>query len=219
MSHPRIRRRSPLAGAFALAGLAALPLGARAQATTLSDNLSNATYDIEAVTGSTWAASSFGTDASAYTLDSVTLLLEESSAGTATLDIYSDGGLQPGSLVGTLTASTAYSTTTLSDTTFTASGITLAADTTYWAVLQSSAGEFDWSYTADNTGGGAGFQDQWAESDDAGATWFDYDTDPTQMQVVATAVAAPEPSPAVALPLGAALLGAAIFVRRRNARA
>ena len=62
----------------------------------------------EAATGSTWLASSFGTASSSYQLDSVVLLLENPVAGVAEVDIFSDGGSQPGSLIGKLTSPSSY---------------------------------------------------------------------------------------------------------------
>jgi hypothetical protein len=179
------RNMKALAG-FALLGL--LPAGATAD--TLTDNLANASAGTEAAIGADWITASFGTGATAYDLNSVTLLLATPTPGLVELDIYSDGGLQPGSLVGSLTATDAI-TGSLSDITFTTNDITLSANSTYWAVLKAASGEYDWSWTADDSGAGIGFQDQWGESSDAGVTWFTYSGFPTQLSVEATAV--PEP--------------------------
>ena len=154
----------------------------------LSNNLSNASGGTEAATGTTYLAASFGTGTSTYTLDSVTLALAEAVAGTAKVEIFTNGGLEPGTLVGTLTSPSTYSAS-LASTTFTASGIILSASTTYWIVLVASSGTFDWSWTATETGTGTGFQDTWAESADSGSTWFAYDSSPTQFSVSATATA------------------------------
>lgn len=191
----------------------AVPAAAEA-GTILSNNLSEPTGGTEAATGDTWLTASFGTDTSAYDLTSVTLLLQRTSiGGTAELDIYSDGGLEPGSLLGTLTSPGSISTS-LGETTFTASGITLSSDSTYWLVLKATSGEFDWGWAGDNSGSGVGFQHTWGVSDDEGATWFTYDSYPTQMLVSATAV--PEPTSMVLLGLGAlAILGYRLQPRQR----
>ena len=152
----------------------------------LSSNLTNSTDGVETTSGDTYTAASFTTGSSAYTLTAVDLLLAETEAGTATVAIYNDGGLSPGSLVGTLTSPTTYSTTA-ADTAFTSStGVSLAANGTYWVVLIANSGSFDWSFTTDDTGTGTGFADTWAQSFDAGTFWFSYDSSPTQMSVTAT---------------------------------
>src|SRR6185369_1190291 len=84
------------------------------------------------------------------------------------------------------TAPAAYSSTAAA-TIFTTSGISLSANSTYWIVLQAGSGKFDWSWTADTSGDGAGFQRTWGQSLDAGATWATYAIYPTQFQVTATA--------------------------------
>jgi hypothetical protein len=186
-------------------------------ATILSDNLSASPSGAEAATGSTWLTASFGTDASQYVLDSITLLLANPTAGNAEVDVYNDGGLQPGSLIAILAAPALFSTTP-AQTTFTANGTTLSANSTYWAVLKATSGQFDWSWTSDNTGAGAGFQGAWGISTDAGATWFTYDVFPLQFSVSATPVTAATPEPGtLALSVAGGLAGAAaMFLRRKR---
>jgi len=197
-------------------GCSALFLGAFAlYADTLSSNLTATTADVEIASGDTWLTASFETDSSSYILGDVTLLLANSGAGVAEVDLYSDGGFQPGSLIGALSSPSTYSSN-LSATTFTNSGITLAADSTYWIVLKSLAGDLDWAWTDDNTGTGAGFQNTWGETSDAGATWFTYDIYPLQFSVDAASTAAPEPGTAAFLMGGGALLGAFALKRLRT---
>jgi hypothetical protein len=88
-------------------------------------------------------------------------------------------------LVGTLTAPSSYSTS-LASATFTASGIGLAASSTYGIVLSAPTGTFDWSWTSTDAGSGARPQDIWARSTDSGTSWFAFNSSPTQFRVDAT---------------------------------
>ena len=120
--------------------------------------------------------------------------------------------------MGVLTSPTSYSST-LANTTFTASDINLAANSTYWVVLEAQSGEFDWSWIASNTGTGIGFQNTWGNSNDAGATWFIYNIYPTQMRVSIASSSVPEPGPII---LCSACAAASLLLRamfRRHSRA
>jgi hypothetical protein len=209
-----------------IAGLLAVGLmhAATAQAdVVLSDNITGViTGGTEAATDSNWLAASFTTGSSTAQLDGVTLLLANPTAGAVEVDIYDDGGLQPGSLVGTLTSPSSY-LGPLVESTFTASGITLAADSTYWVVVHATGGEFDWAWASDDSFAGSGFTDTWAQSFDSGGSWFTYapittpavtlGTDPLQM--IVTAAAVPEPGSLASLGLGAGLL---LYWRARGRR-
>jgi hypothetical protein len=179
------RRALPLA-------LFAVALGAAATvhaATVLSSNLTATTSDVEAATSTRWLATSFGSSTSAMVLDSATLLLANPLASSATLSLYSDGGLQPGTLLATLASPVSYSAT-LASTTFTSGSALLAANTTYWLVLQTTSSSINWAWTSDNAGTGVGFQHSWGESDDAGVNWFTVDVYPAQLSVTASPIAA-----------------------------
>ncbi len=204
----RMARLAALAATLAAAGAFAV------QAETLTDNLSAATGGTETVSGDTWLAASFGTDASSYTLSDVTLLLDSTDGGTAAVSIYSDGLLSPGSLVGTLASSTSAGST-LTPLTFSTSGLSLAADATYWVVLQATSGSVDWAWTDDNTGSGVGYQGTWGISSDAGTTWFTDDIYPTQFSVDATVAntATPEPDALTMVFAGALLVGTFLKTR------
>jgi len=180
----------PVFVALFLAGTSAV------HADTISSNLLNTSAGTETASGSTWLTASFGTGSSSAALETVTLLLADSIAGAPDVDLYSDGLLAPGALIAQLTSPATFSTA-LSDTSFTANGVTLAADTTYWIVLEASAGAFDWSWTDDNTGTGIGYQGTWGTSLDGGSTWYTHTVFPTQFSVTtsaSTAAATPEPS-------------------------
>ena len=205
--HDHSFRRSAGCVLAVLALWAVRPSSVNAANVVLSDNITGVSNGgTEAATGASWLASSFGTGNATYKLDTVTLLLENSVAGAAVVDIYSNGGLQPGSLVGTLISPTSY-IGPLVETTFTASDITLSANSTYWVVLRAAQGEFDWGWASSDSGAGVGFQDTWSSSSDGGSSWFTYvgpDSYPLQMIVTATVV--PEPGSITLLGAGAGLL-------------
>ena len=150
------------------------------------NNITNATGGSETATGTTWLTAGFKTDSSTYVLSSVTLLLANTTAGAATLQLYSDGGLEPGSPLATLISPSTYSST-LAFTTFAASGITLSANTTYWLVLKATSGAFGWAWTTDSTGTGSGFLYTWGTTPDSGASWWTQDIYPTQFSLTVSA--------------------------------
>ena len=158
---------------------------AEAATTVHTDNVSKTNAGAESASGTRRLTSSFTTGADATFLQSVTLLLANTASGQATVSVYTNGLISPGTLVGTL-ASPASFTSGASETTFKASGIPLAANTTYWVVLQANGGTFTWGFTRDNTGDGTGYTHTWGESDDAGASWQTYNVYPLQMRVTAS---------------------------------
>lgn len=174
------------------------------QADILSNNLSSLTANTEVLSGSTWIAGGFKTDASSYQLSSATLLISNSVPGIATLDIYS-GIVQPSLFLGVLNSPGNYSSG-LAETTF-SGNVTLAPDSTYWLVLKAASGQFEWGWTEDGSGSGVGFTHTWGASDDAGSSWFITDIEPMQFSVTASPSAAvPEPAPAALLAMGVTLL-------------
>ena len=183
---PSRRAGTRLAGlavaALAIAGIAP----ARSPAAELYDNLANVTSGTEAATVDRWLAAAFTTDATTtYRLTSVTLLLANTSPGTAALHLHADGGLEPGPAIAALTAPASYSSTPAAAT-FTAEDASLQPGTTYWVVLGAVSGTFEWAWTADNTGSGAGFDLTWDVSEDAGAAWHTHDVYPVQLKVTVT---------------------------------
>lgn len=178
-------------------------LSSYAAAATLSDNLSSTVAGTEPVSGNTWVAAEFSTDASTYTLSSATLMLQNFTPGTATLYLYRDAAGQPGTTEGNLSSPGTYSTT-ISATTFAGNNLLLLPNSNYWLVLTANTGDFEWAWTESSSGSGAGFEANWSASNDAGATWFTSSTEPEISSVMAspTASAVPEPSVVGLLAIG-----------------
>jgi PEP-CTERM motif len=175
-------------------------------------------------------AQEFKTRTDQLQLDSV--ILSMFGSGTAIVSIYTDGlsggHAVPGSLVygGTLVSSGYYNPTTLTDTTFTASGLTLNSATNYWVVLQATSGSFNWSYGNliaypvpynDPKQYGSWYADPPYSflNDDSFANLTDFSA-PFQMDIYASnPPAVPEPSTYVLLGIA---LGTVGFARRRMNR-
>jgi hypothetical protein len=149
----------------------------------LTTNLERPSAGTEPVTTVRWLAASFRTPAASnLQLDSVTLLLANTSPGTPALEVFSDGSLEPGSLIGALAPPAAVGDSP-ERATFTADGIALDPDATYWVVLRAEHGAFEWAWTADSSGDGAGFDPTWDASEDGGQAWFTQDLYPLQLGV------------------------------------
>ena len=164
-------------------------------AITLTDNLSKTTESTEFVGGDTWIAATFSTDNANYQISSAALLLSTPGSSTAKLDLYSTASGQPGTLLSTLTSPASFPSGPAA-VSFAGSSYILAPNSTYWLVLKATSGEFDWSWTSDNTGTGVGFLAQWAATDDAGGSWFTATSEPMQLRVLADPVNAVIPEPA-----------------------
>jgi hypothetical protein len=189
--------------------VAALFVLPAAWAETLSSNLGANVYFTEPVGGATWIGAGFSTGPTTYTLDAATLLMQEDLPGSVALDLYSDVSGRPGSLLGSLTSPSNFSST-LTSTEFTGTNLTLVANSAYWLVLQSKGGEYEWAYTDNNTGSGPGFAGTWGASDNAGASWLVSDIDPMIMQVDASPADLGEPT-TVPEPAGILLFGGGIL--------
>ena len=161
-----------------------------------------------------WAASRFTTDTHDYILNTVVLLMYRSGPSTAQLDIFSDSNDLPGTSIGTLASPESIPLAT-SEVTFSASGISLSANSTYWVVLRAPTGQLWWSYTDDSTGTGSGFSTINTSSVNAGTKWATpIDYYPNQMQVNATLAAVPEPSQWAMM--GVTALGVTGYALRRR---
>jgi hypothetical protein len=160
-------------------------------------NLSAASGGVEAAAGTRWLAASFVTETTNTMFTGVTLKLSAAAVGVgAQLDVYIDGGLEPGTL-GTVSSIP----TSLSDVTWN-NGLTLQASRTYWLVMKAAAGTVNWSWKTANAGTRAGFTQVRGSADDgAAASWWTSDIYPTQI----TVTAAPCSSPSIGTPPAAAV--------------
>jgi hypothetical protein len=193
-----------------LLSIVTLSLSTTACAETLSSNLDANVFFTELVGGNTWIGAGFATGPSNYTLNSATLLLQQNATGGVLLDLYSDTNGRPGVLLGALGAPGGFSST-LTPTEFSGSNLPLLANNTYWLVLRSNSGEYEWAYTDNNTGSGVGFVGTWSASDDAGATWLASDIDPMMMAVEAVPANATVPEPGAFLLFAAGVLVLTVF--------
>lgn len=174
---------------LALAG----PTQAATQTTVLSDNSAQASTDVLTASAGIWLAADFISDANYDATSTLQAnLLASTGSGTAQLTLYSSdsSGLVPGSAIASFTNFTSASNA------FTLSGVGLAANTHYWLVLSNADGASDWAWSEISGGTGVGYTGVWANSDDAGATWFSNSSEtPLQFALSITAVSAvPEPA-------------------------
>jgi hypothetical protein len=212
-----------------LAAIAAFAISSRlfAGPIVLSNNLTEPTQDIDTLSTTAWHAISFTTDNNAYTLDTVTLLMQLGGASAAAIadvgapaaadipevDLYSDNSGSPGTLIAAL-AAIGTPSFALQNIDFAGGGNALAANSTYWIILRALSGAVSWGFASDDLGTGSGFTDVWAETGDSGATWAVHSVDqPDQAEVTADLVGAPEPS--TLLMTGVGFLALACVVRRR----
>ncbi len=173
-------------------------------------------------------AQSFTTDSSSaqFNLISVSLMFYQSvgTIGNFTVTVYGNDSGKPGSVLGTLSGNASPTATFAGQQeTYTASGVTLNANTTYWV---------SWGFSSPNDDGatyiGTPMQDtsatgQWSlgvtrVSFDFGSSWAGFAATefPAQISIQASAIAVPEPGTYAAI-AGAAALGLAAWRRRRPA--
>src|SRR5437870_5591823 len=83
---------------------------AAVNAGTLYSNLSATNGGSDPVSTTSWLACAFTTDSTTYNSLTATLLMDRPGTGSAELDLYSDAGLQPGTLLQAFTSPGSYST-------------------------------------------------------------------------------------------------------------
>ena len=159
-----------------------------ADATRLVSNLDQSVNNPTTVGSGAGEAQSFatGSHAGGYNLDGVVVKMAGVGAGdTPVVSVYDDNSGVPGTLVHSLTnPSPLPSGSSVADTEFTAAAnATLDADSTYWVVIESSAGDFQVGQTtshAEDSGKAAG----WSVGDTklwrtSSQTWDDSTSDTT----------------------------------------
>lgn len=185
-------------------------------AEVLTDNLGNASGGSFPVSDAQFQAQQFKTGNADFNLSAVTLLmLRSSESGEALVQIWTDTGgdpAEPDLAVHTLTSPASYSSS-LASTLFTTTGFQLAANSSYWVVLSAAGGggEFEWSFTSDASGAGAGFSTEWRESLTSGDIWSGGSDEPYQMKIEGAAI----PEPAAPAALSALAVLSAVWLRRR----
>lgn len=203
---------------FALARRAKLPcvllafaVAPSAQATVLVSNLAEPVRATTSIEQALWAAQSFSTDASAYSLTSIRTILgsgigsftgvAELRAGTTT------GALLTSFTLGSLAGPQGIQTLTP------LSSVMLAPSSIYWLILGATGtGSFGWSYAQGNNQTGPGALGSYEYSSDQGAIWGAANTDdPYLIEVNVTSVSpVPEPATWAMMILGFGLIGAAM---------
>ena len=208
----RTNHRLFVLGLLLLAGL-----GTATAATVIYDNLNIAgtSYVLNYLEtqGYTSAGNQFITDASGYTLSSVTLQLRPISApSTISVKLFSDAGGQPGADLYTIFSGAG--PTLAGNVTYGGLNYDLGANTSYWVVLDSGGATptMDWSYDSNDVQPtGVGTQPHLnAGSIDHGSSWLPFDVQPFAMQVTGDTALVPEPGAILVMILG----GAAFAVRR-----
>jgi hypothetical protein len=189
-----------------------LPHLSPAQGTVYVSNLGNAPIANTTVGSDSWRAASFrtGTNSTGYILNSIQLLMASASESPSGIGVmlYSANGGVPGNNLGNLLGPDPVIAGVY---TYTASSLTLSADTSYYVVLSSATavadGSFRWciadlSSTFSVSGGWRATGGFFSSTDSS--TWTPYRPNPFQFAVEATAV--PEPSVSATMALGLASL-------------
>lgn len=202
--------------------LCALPL----HAATLIGNYPPSSYGGNVgVDPSQQPAVAFTTPGLSYDIDSVTLKLDGyiSASTTPLVGFFTDAGGQPGSLVGSLLTNPSSVSGSTADFVFLpAATLTLSPNTTYWLLVDASAGSYGWAVSGSDTPtprtpvGEATFVAYKIGIDD-GAEYVD-DSPIPSFTISATAVPVPEPSQYALMLTGLGFLGFARWRRRQSAK-
>ena len=173
--------------------VSALLLAACSSHAQIVSNLGEATSTFPIISTAAWRATSFTTDGLNYTLNSVTLSLLSADipAGNVTPHIFADAsGVPSGSALETFGSQTIGASVT-----FTSTGLSLSANTTYWLVLQATGLNSYWKATSSQNQTSTGswtIGNNMLRSTDSGATWPTTDTFIGKFSVQATPVPEPE---------------------------
>lgn len=201
--------------------LATFCIPSHSLAAVLIDNLAEPLRgDTNFPTYSRWAAQSFVTDGSSYTLTSIeTPLGIFSGSPTIVAELRADSGSQPtGTTLTTFTLGSVPSGTPSVVTLTPDSSVSLDPTTTYWLVIGlSGTGSFGWSYAQGNNFIGPGSFASYGYSND-GVNWFDFGSDsPYKMRVNVSATSSvPEPNSSLALLGAATALGIGTAFKRKS---
>lgn len=196
--------------------LFSVALTTTAHATPIYNNLASTSEGDDDVAGFGPLADSFSTGASAFSLESITVLLsgDPATGGAVTMNLLADSGSTPGAVLTTIgTLSDSLLGPLVSDFQFgLGSPFVLAPNTRYWVELTGSTTSALWAWSLDQAGTGVAGE---FFSNSGGA--FPNTDGPYQMSVdgvPADAAAVPEPGALVLL--GTGLVGFTWAVRRRR---
>jgi hypothetical protein len=187
---------------------AALLATAAAHAGIVVSNLDEASDMFPSFSGNVWRATSFTTDAQAYTLDTITARLAPQGIfpAVAVPRLFLDAsGVPSGAALETFASQ---GITTSGEYTFISTGLLLDPNTTYWLAFQGQdPGQTTWAATNSITQSGIWMiGDVMLRSSDSGSTWTQTDTFVGKFSIAATPV--PEPSPLVLTLAGLACVAA-----------
>lgn len=163
--------------------VAALVLCETAYAEVIFDNVNNEISGVEPVYPPRVAAQTIQTDSQSRLLESVTLLMSNPVAGNAVVDIHEGSLWEPLVWLGEFSPITAFPAD-LSLVVFEGSTpLLLLPNSTYWISLRAGSGDFNWAWTADNSGMGPAFSLTHGTSDVGCDGWYPYNNYPMQMSV------------------------------------
>ncbi len=164
-----------------------------------------------------WAAQSFTTDANAYVLASIDVLLGTLvDDPTIVAELRSEDGLAaPGALITTLTVGPISPGPATLESLMPSTTVNLAPATTYWLVLGAlGVGSYTFDYAEGNGMTGPGSLASYAYSDDRGNSWTNFGADnPYKLRVNVAATNVDAPGVLALLSTGMLALG---WMRRRT---
>ena len=158
------------------------------RATTDIGNNPNPVKPPPGVPGWSWAAQSFTTDATSYSLTKIDMIAGNAAAKPIVIaELRADDGFgQIGPVITTL-STPSFDGPLGPKTLLPVTPVTLAPSTIYWVVIGSQApgdGTFGLSYANTNNSEGVGIITAYADSQDSGATWNYGTLNPYFIQVV-----------------------------------